>query len=273
MRSPGVAAFIGDGGFGIQGSPSAGWTFPKTAADGGNIVTFSRAGSTVGFVRDDGIAWFRRTTSNSTLGDSRVLILRDASGLANSRFEIGFGFHDGDTVFGGNYQPVVIGSQITDGAGNTKGNFYIATRDVTTDTAPTIRLEVTAAGLTDASGTIRATGNVAAISGKGTEVYYDTGLDVGVVQAYDRGATAYKPLWVTGSVVSTVISGGTVAEARASGFTVGVPVNLKSYTVATLPSAATAGGFIYVSNEVGGAVPAFSDGANWRRVTDRAIVA
>jgi hypothetical protein len=29
---------------------------------------------------------------------------------------------------------------------------------------------------------------------------------------------------------------------------------------------------IYVSNETGGAVPAFSDGAAWRRVTDRAII-
>lgn len=47
---------------------------------------------------------------------------------------------------------------------------------------------------------------------------------------------------------------------------------LRSYTVAGLPSAATAGQMIYVSNESGGAVPAFSDGTNWRRVTDRAIV-
>ena len=46
-----------------------------------------------------------------------------------------------------------------------------------------------------------------------------------------------------------------------------------SYTVATLPSAATyARGIIYVSNEVGGAVLAFSEGAAWRRVTDRAVV-
>ena len=52
----------------------------------------------------------------------------------------------------------------------------------------------------------------------------------------------------------------------------GNQVQLKSYTVATLPSAATAGGMIYVSNETGGAVPAFSDGTNWRRVTDRAVV-
>lgn len=47
---------------------------------------------------------------------------------------------------------------------------------------------------------------------------------------------------------------------------------LRSYTVAGLPSSATAAQMIYVSNESGGAVPAFSDGTNWRRVTDRAIV-
>jgi len=52
----------------------------------------------------------------------------------------------------------------------------------------------------------------------------------------------------------------------------GGPVGLKSYTVAGVPSAATAGQMIYVSNESGGAVPAFADGTNWRRVTDRAIV-
>lgn len=47
---------------------------------------------------------------------------------------------------------------------------------------------------------------------------------------------------------------------------------LTSFTVATLPSASPAGKMIYVSNESGGAVPAFSDNTNWRRVTDRAIV-
>ena len=50
--------------------------------------------------------------------------------------------------------------------------------------------------------------------------------------------------------------------------------SLASYTVATLPDAVKlgAGAMIYVSNESGGAVPAFSDGTNWRRVTDRAVV-
>ena len=47
---------------------------------------------------------------------------------------------------------------------------------------------------------------------------------------------------------------------------------LNSYTVATLPAATTEAGLIYVSDESGGPVLAFSDGSNWRRVTDRAVV-
>lgn len=47
-----------------------------------------------------------------------------------------------------------------------------------------------------------------------------------------------------------------------------------SYTVAGVPSASTlgAGSTIYVSDESGGAVLAFSDGTDWRRVTDRAVI-
>ena len=48
---------------------------------------------------------------------------------------------------------------------------------------------------------------------------------------------------------------------------------LPAYTVAALPSASkSVGGLIYVSDETGGAVTAFSDGTNWRRTTDRAVV-
>lgn len=49
--------------------------------------------------------------------------------------------------------------------------------------------------------------------------------------------------------------------------------SMPSYTVAEAPDAtALPRGWIYVSNEAGGAVPAFSDGTNWRRVTDRAVI-
>jgi len=54
----------------------------------------------------------------------------------------------------------------------------------------------------------------------------------------------------------------------------GAPITLRSYTVAEMPSAAAAGAgaMIFVTNEAGGAVPAFSDGTNWRRVTDRTVI-
>lgn len=51
------------------------------------------------------------------------------------------------------------------------------------------------------------------------------------------------------------------------------PVIMPSYAKASLPSAAThARGLIYVTDDVGGATPAFSDGTNWRRVADRAVI-
>lgn len=51
------------------------------------------------------------------------------------------------------------------------------------------------------------------------------------------------------------------------------PLVLETYTVSTLPTASDyTQGLIYVSDETGGATVAFSDGTNWRRVQDRAIV-
>ncbi|WP_417309255.1 DUF2793 domain-containing protein [Devosia sp.] len=51
------------------------------------------------------------------------------------------------------------------------------------------------------------------------------------------------------------------------------PIRCASYTLATLPAAsAGAGQIILVADEAGGPVLAFSDGTNWRRVTDRAVV-
>jgi hypothetical protein len=53
----------------------------------------------------------------------------------------------------------------------------------------------------------------------------------------------------------------------------GAIVILPTYTVAGVPAAASnTRGLIYVSNETGGATVAFSDGTNWRRVQDRAII-
>lgn len=46
-----------------------------------------------------------------------------------------------------------------------------------------------------------------------------------------------------------------------------------SHVVASLPNVGGGGGIILVTDETGGATLAFSDGTNWRRVQDRAVVA
>ena len=48
---------------------------------------------------------------------------------------------------------------------------------------------------------------------------------------------------------------------------------VSSFTAATLPANGNAGRWIHVTDETGGAVDAFDDGTNWRRCTDRAVVA
>lgn len=47
---------------------------------------------------------------------------------------------------------------------------------------------------------------------------------------------------------------------------------LPSFTVASLPSVNPAGQMLFVTDETGGSIPAFSDGVNWRRLSDRVIV-
>lgn len=92
----------------------------------------------------------------------------------------------------------------------------------------------------------------------------------------------------TGAQAGVIYSAAGALQFRNSGFNADVlalgadglatfagPLRMASCTVATAPSAAAmgAGATIFVSNEVGGPVLAFSDGTAWRRVTDRAVIA
>lgn len=49
-------------------------------------------------------------------------------------------------------------------------------------------------------------------------------------------------------------------------------IQVSAHVKTALPSATQTGRVIFVSDETGGAVLAFADGTNWRRVTDRAVV-
>lgn len=66
---------------------------------------------------------------------------------------------------------------------------------------------------------------------------------------------------------------GVQTSSPAATLDVGGPVRVGSYTVSSVPSASgLTGSLIYVSDETGGAVIAFSDGTDWRRMTDLAVI-
>jgi len=103
--------------------------------------------------------------------------------------------------------------------------------------------------------------------GGASTIVWEVGGSLGSV--WDAPATYYDFGSVTEVPATTVYDLGTV---YVSGVFYPNQLVLPSYTVSGLPSAATAAQFVYVTNDAGGPVPAFSDGTNWRRVTDRAIV-
>ncbi|MEZ5997557.1 MAG: DUF2793 domain-containing protein [Hyphomonas sp.] len=76
-----------------------------------------------------------------------------------------------------------------------------------------------------------------------------------------------------GAIVNTPYFGIGTAAPTAQ-LHVNGPVRIGAFAVTALPDAAATGqgAVILVTDETGGAVPAFSDGTDWRRVTDRAIV-
>jgi Protein of unknown function (DUF2793) len=128
------------------------------------------------------------------------------------------------------------------------------------------RFSVFGYGATGFSSTSRGGLNIVA-SEDWTDTAQGTRLDLLVVA---NGAAAE-------SIALSAIGNGNVRvgsdASAACKLDVDGPVRVKGYTVATVPSAAAgAGQIIYVSNETGGAVLAFSDGTNWRRVTDRAVI-
>jgi hypothetical protein len=99
----------------------------------------------------------------------------------------------------------------------------------------------------------------------GSEIFVD-GADFGTVT---ETVTASDDLGLVTEAVTAQSDLGTIVI---SGLIYPDQFVLPSYTTTTLPTASVVGAMIYVTNESGGAVPAFSDGTNWRRVTDRAIV-
>ena len=95
------------------------------------------------------------------------------------------------------------------------------------------------------------------------------------IQSRQTGTGTMRPIEIdAGSYMNFNLSGANKLGVGGSFNISYTPFVLPSYTVAGVPSAAAlaAGTILYISNESGGAVLAFNDGTNWRRVTDRAII-
>ena len=118
----------------------------------------------------------RITTSSTVLGESVYLRLIDAAAGGTARAEIGFGYK------GTTYQPAAIGYVATSSNGNTMGALYLATRDVTTDSAPTERMRIASTGDVSISST------TAGSSGAGALVVAG-GLATGAASYFGGAAT------------------------------------------------------------------------------------
>ena len=118
-----------------------------------------------------------------------------------------------------------------------------------------------------------------------TNVYFTTARANSAIDAKLTGSLAFGN--ITAQSVETGVVEGVVFQPITDGIwegTFGLPVGDfeyisdifgptgDSFAVASLPSASQPGQMIYVSDETDGSVMAFSDGSNWRRITDRAIV-
>jgi hypothetical protein len=112
-------------------------------------------------------------------------------------------------------------------------------------------------------------------------------ISSGVFRMMDSGASAGASIvlgdWVNATSLMLKPDGTTLklrladdsadAPLTAGHIAASGSVTFPSYTVATFPDAAAwVRRIIYISDEAGGATMAFSDGTNWRRMADRAIV-
>jgi hypothetical protein len=122
--------------------------------------------------------------------------------------------------------------------------------------------------VTPGSGDLRLSFNKAA-AGNTASLLFETGFS----GRAELGAAGDDDLHLKVSPDGSAWTEALVVEAATGAVSVSRPLTLGGFAVASLPDAAAgAGQVIYVSDEAGGAVLAFSDGIAWRRVTDRVVV-
>ena len=182
-------------------------------------------------------------------------------------------------VTGGN---IITAGQIT-ATGNVTGNYFVGNGSQLTgiNSFSTIAVSgqssVIAESIADTL-TLTAGSGISIVTNAGTDTItiaavggdsiFATGGDMGTV---DEAVTAEEDLGlITDSITQSYDLGSIVI----GGLVWPTQLVLPSFTVAEIASltATPAGQMILCTNEAGGTVPAFSDGTDWRRVTDRAVI-
>ena len=243
----------------------------------GTAVLANAVGGTVTFTAGDNIAITGNNTSKTvTIGVTGISLNSIANGTSNvtvvssgGNVSVGVGGTPNVAVFhtGG---LAVTGSITGNGASlsgiNAFGN--IAVSGETTVSADNTSDTVTFAEGTGISITTDAANNVITIGSVATDSIFATGGDMGTIT---EAVTVSEDLGLITDAATVEYDLGSIVT---SGVVQPDSLILPTKTVAQLASlsASPAAQFVYCSDESGGAVPAFSDGTNWRRVTDRAIV-
>lgn len=256
---------------GIYVSDASTWT-RATDADDAAELEGAAVGVTQGTTQQNTV-WLQ-TSDNITLGSTAI-----------AWQQIGFGFGSGITNSAANN--VIMKSDGTNAVGSglsstSSGNLTVPSGLTVTDQGATLGDISSAVDTVSYPLTLRHETTESGITaGIATGIRFQTETASGNIE---QGATIESTATsVTGGseafdlIFKTMAGGSTPAErlrVKSNNATVFAgPAVLPSYTVAGVPTASSyTGGMIYVTNETGGAVPAFSDGTNWRRVTDRNII-
>ena len=236
---------------------------------GNEVAEFSTIGLDVtGNITSGNISAIGNISGNYILGNGSQLTglpatygnVDVADFLAN-----GFGSNSIATtgnISGGN----ILGNGATLSGINAFGNIAVAGE--TTVSADTTSDTLTFAEGTGISIVTDAANNTITIGSVATDSIFATGGDMGTIT---EAVTVSEDLGLITDVATVeydlglIVTGGVIQPDS---------LILPTKTVAQLAnlSANPAAQFVYCSDEAGGAVPAFSDGTNWRRVTDRQIV-
>jgi len=243
----------------------------------GTAVLANAVGGTVTLSAGDNIEITGNNTSKTvTIGVTGISLNSIANGTSNvtvvssgGNVSVGVGgtsnvavFHTGGLAITGS----ITGNGASLSGINAFGN--IAVSGETTVSADNTSDTVTFAEGTGISITTDAANNVITIGSVATDSIFATGGDMGTIT---EAVTVSEDLGLITDAATVEYDLGSIVT---SGVVQPDSLILPTKTVAQLASlsASPAAQFVYCSDESGGAVPAFSDGTNWRRVTDRAIV-